>query len=121
MSTPIFESYRVWHDARRLTAKIYEVTKAPGFAHDFALRDQIRRAAISAMSNIAEGYERGGEAELRRFLRIAKGSAGEVRSQLYAAEDIGYLTRELASELRAHTLALARQLAHLIANGGRPG
>ena len=117
MSTPIFECYRVWHDARRLTARIYDITKAPGFAHDFALRDQIRRAAISVMSNIAEGYERGSDAELRRFLRIAKGSAAEVRSQLYAAEDIGYLTRELANELRSHALALGRQLAHLITNG----
>jgi four helix bundle protein len=118
MSAPTFESLRIWHDARRLTIKIYEVTRSSAFAQDFALRDQIRRAMLSVMSNIAEGYERGGKKEFLHFLRIAKGSAGEVRSQLYAAQDVGYLKPEVAGELRRHAASLARQIAWIAENRG---
>ena len=71
------------------------------------------RAAISIISNIAEGYERGGTKEVAHFLRIARGSAAEVRAQLYAAEDIGYLGADTARELRAEALAITRQLSVL--------
>jgi four helix bundle protein len=109
-----FESLRVWHDARHLALEIYQATKQVTFIGDRSLRDQIRRAAISVMSNIAEGCERDGAADFLRFLRIAKGSAGEVRSQLYAAEDLGYLTPESAHVLRQKALIVSRQIAALI-------
>jgi four helix bundle protein len=114
MSSPSFESLRVWHDARRLTSRIYAMTREGGFAQDWGLRDQIRRACVSIMSNIAEGQERGGKKEFIHFLRIAKGSAGEVRSQLYAAEDVGYVKPEAAAELRTQAATLARQIALLM-------
>jgi four helix bundle protein len=109
-----FESLRVWHDARSLTLDIYQATKQKTFIGDRSLRDQIRRAAISVMSNIAEGCERGGAKEILQFLRIAKGSAGEVRCQLYAAQDLGYLTVESAAALRQKALIVSRQIAALI-------
>jgi four helix bundle protein len=113
MPVPPFESLRVWHDARRLTSRIYTVTRTGPFAQDWSLRDQIRRASVSVMSNIAEGYERGGRKEFLHFLRIAKGSAAEIRSQLYAAEDVGYLQSALAAELRDEVMLLSRRLGAL--------
>jgi four helix bundle protein len=112
--TSTFESLRVWHDARRLTRDIYEITKSRTFVGDRSLRDQIRRAAISVMSNIAEGCERDGAKEFLHFLRIAKGSAGEVRCQLYAAEDLGYLTPKAAGLARHRAAIVSRQIAALI-------
>ena len=112
---PSFESLRVWHDARHLTKDVYRATRAGGFASDFAFRNQVRRAALSVMSNIAEGHERGGRKEFRRFLMIAKGSAGEVCSQLYAAEDIGLLDRVTALRLRQGARTLSRRIAALAA------
>ena len=88
-----FEEIEAWKKARELTHEIYTVTSAGNFAKDFVLRDQIRRASVSIMSNISEGYERGGNKEFIQFLSVAKGSAGEVRSQLYVANDQGYLTK----------------------------
>jgi four helix bundle protein len=113
MSFPVFESLRVWHDARRLTVRLYAVTNQGPFRHDLALRTQICRAAVSVMSNIAEGYERGGAKELAQFLRIAKGSAAEVRAQLYAAQDIGYLDASTAEDLRRDAIAISRQISAL--------
>ncbi|PSQ92571.1 MAG: four helix bundle protein, partial [Bacteroidetes bacterium SW_4_67_19] len=78
-----FEDIESWQKARRLARRIYELTGNGDFARDFGLRDQIRRAAVSIMSNIAEGFERGSRREFARFLDIAKASAGEVRSPLY--------------------------------------
>src|SRR6266702_128916 len=87
-----FQDVDAWKVARELTKSVYQVTAAGEFARDFGLRDQIRRAAVSVMSNIAEGFERGGNREFRQFLAQAKGSVGEVRSQLYAALDTGLLS-----------------------------
>jgi four helix bundle protein len=86
-----FEDLVVWQKARALTGLIYDLTREKTFAGDFGLRDQIRSAAVSVMSNIAEGFERGSDAEFGHFLSIAKGSCGEVRSQLYVAGDQGYI------------------------------
>jgi len=113
MSTSTFESLRVWHDARRLTTLIYRATAGKAFINDRALRDQLRRAVISIMANIAEGYERDGSKEFIHFLRIAKGSAGEVRCQLYAAQDLGYLEPEMAHALRQQAAIISRQIAAL--------
>ena len=77
-----FEDIEAWQLAREFTAKIYRLSKVPPFSRDFALRDQMRRAAVSVMSNIAEGFERGGTKEFLHFLSIAKGSAGELEAQL---------------------------------------
>jgi four helix bundle protein len=108
-----FESLRVWHDARRLTVEIYRGTQREMFGADRVLKDQIRRASISVMSNIAEGYERDGLKEFLHFLRIAKASAGEVRSQLYTAEDLGCLPPEDARMLRQQAAIISREIAAL--------
>jgi four helix bundle protein len=89
-----FEDLEVWKTARELTSRIYGITANGSFSKDYGLRDQIRRAAVSIMSNIAEGYERGGNQEFIQFLSIAKGSSGEVRSQLYVAMDQGYVEKK---------------------------
>jgi len=88
-----FEEIEAWQLSRELAKQIYEVTKQGPFAHDYGLKDQIQRAAVSIMSNIAEGFERGGNKEFMNFLGIAKGSCGEVRSQLYVALDQGYIDK----------------------------
>jgi four helix bundle protein len=89
-----FEEIKVWQEARALAKMVYDVTSQGGFAKDFGLKDQIQRAAVSVGSNIAEGFARNGNKEFVKFLWIAKGSATEVQSQLYAAMDIGYIADE---------------------------
>lgn len=93
MSEPIrsFQDLIAWQKARVLTANIYKATSQGSFARDFGLKDQIRRAAVSVMSNIAEGFERGRPSEFHQFLSIAKGSCAELRSQLFVALDVGHL------------------------------
>jgi four helix bundle protein len=86
-----FEDLIAWQKARELTKIIYQITNYGKFSTDFGLRDQIRRSAVSIMSNIAEGFERGGRAEFHQYLVISKGSCAELRSQLYVALDAGYL------------------------------
>lgn len=94
-----FEELEVWKSARQLTNQIYKMTSDGAFSKDYGLRDQIRRASVSIMSNIAEGYERGGNQELIQFLSIAKGSCGEVRCQLYVAGDEGYVDNKECGQL----------------------
>jgi len=94
-----FEEMEAWQKARKLTRGIYSITKSNGFHKDFALKNQIRKASISVMSNIAEGFERSGTSEFVQFLAIAKGSAGEVRSQLYIALDQDYITQKKFKDL----------------------
>ena len=86
-----FEDLTAWQKARELTRLIYQVSQQGAFTKDFGLSGQIQRAAVSVMSNIAEGFERGSRKDFYRFLSIAKASCAEVRSQLYIAHDIGYL------------------------------
>ena len=87
-----FEDMLSWQKARELTKHVYQLSKQGDFARDFELRGQMRSASISVMSNIAEGFERGGDKEFIQFLSTAKGSCGEVRSQLYVALDQAYIT-----------------------------
>ena len=95
-----FEDIEAWQKARELAKEVYaESNGNPLFSRDFGLRDQIQRAAVSVMSNIAEGFERGGDVEFRRFLAIAKGSAGEVRAHLYVALDAGLINRARFDDL----------------------
>jgi four helix bundle protein len=89
-----FEDLNCWKLARRLCSDLYRLTSEGPFAKDFPLRDQIRRAAISIVSNIAEGFERDGNREFLQFLSIAKASSGELRSQLYIALDVGHLSED---------------------------
>jgi len=90
-----FEDIKAWQKARELVRTIYRIsTPATKLGKDFGLRDQIRRASVSVMSNIAEGFARRGDKEFKRFLSIALGSAAEVQSQLYAALDLGYITKK---------------------------
>ena len=89
-----FEDLIAWQKARKLTREIYSVTKNGAFRKDFGLKDQIQRASVSIMSNIAEGFDRAGRAEFHQYLVIAKGSCAEVRSQLYVAYDVGYISDE---------------------------
>lgn len=94
-----FEDIESWKRARKLTKDIYTVTAQDKFSRDFGLRDQIRRATVSILSNIAEGFERGGDKEFLQFLGIAKGSSGEVRAQLYVALDLEYISAAQFEEL----------------------
>jgi four helix bundle protein len=109
-----FEDIKAWQAARDLVSAIYRVTAQGQFAKDFGLRDQVRRASVSVMSNIAEGFERSSDREFRRFLYIAKGSAGEVRSHLFVAVDLGYITAEELSDLRTKSEEVAKSLSGFI-------
>jgi four helix bundle protein len=98
-----FEDLIAWQKARELTKNIYKVTKIGELSRDFGLRDQIRKSSVSIMSNIAEGFERGGRSEFHQFLVIAKGSCAELRSQLYVALDADYIDMKTFQSL--YTLA----------------
>ncbi len=89
-----FEDLECWRAARAFRREVYRLSRLPDFSRDYALVDQIRRAAISIGSNIAEGFERGGNRELIQFLSQAKGSAGETKDQLYVALDETDVTQE---------------------------
>ena len=86
-----FEDLIAWQKARKLAGRIYQTTSEGSFARDFYLKDQIRRAAVSIMSNIAEGFERNSAADFHRFLVMAKASCAELRNQLYLALDVAHI------------------------------
>jgi four helix bundle protein len=109
-----FEDLMVWQEARQLRKDIYAASKGGELARDFEMRGQIRSAALSAMSNIAEGFERGTNKEFAQFLHIAKGSVGEVRSLLYAAFDEGYLKQPTFDALYAECMTLSRRTSRFI-------
>jgi len=111
-----FEDFIAWQKARTLTAKIYKVTGEGIFARDFGLRDQMRRAAVSIMSNIAEGFERGRPAEFHQFLSIAKGSCAELRSQLYVSLDAGYLSDPAFNDLLKRAIEVGQIIGGLRAS-----
>ncbi len=109
-----FEDLDCWQQSVKLTTEIYEVTNKGEFAKDFGFRDQLRRAAVSIPSNIAEGKERETINEFVRFLYIAKGSGGELRTQLLIAENIGYLSTDKARDLRGKVEKVNGMIANLI-------
>jgi four helix bundle protein len=109
-----FEEIEAWRRARQLTKRIYRVSRTSRFASDFALRDQIRRASVSIMSNIAEGYDRSGTAEFVHFLATAKGSAAEVKCQLYVALDERYIDDSTFIELSTMTTEIGSMLGGLM-------
>jgi len=94
-----FEEIKAWQKSKELALVIYKVTSRPPFSQDFALKDQIRRSAISSLSNISEGFERGGNKEFFQFLAIAKGSVGEIRAQLYIAAEQQYIEDDEFQEI----------------------
>ena len=106
-----FEEIEAWKKARELTKIIYEVTSQGKLATDFSLRDQLRRAAVSIMANIAEGFEREGNKEFRQFLAMAKGSVGEVKALLYVALDAGLTSAEQCQRISALADEASRLLA----------
>jgi four helix bundle protein len=94
MKVNSFEDLKVWKDSRILVKSIYQLTSNGKFNKDFGLREQIQRASVSIMNNIAEGFERNNNKEYIKFLGYSKGSAGEVRSMLYVATDLGYISQD---------------------------
>ena len=109
-----FEELAIFQKARELSKKIYPVTNREVFKSDYRFVQQIRAAAGSIMDNIAEGFERTGNKEFLNFLYIAKGSCGEVRSQLIRANDIGYLTPEEYEELYTECRKLSAGIMNFI-------
>ena len=109
-----FEDLRVWQKGIELTKKIYLVTSKGEISRDFGLKDQLRRAAVSVPTNVAEGFERRSRKEYLNFLNIAKGSAGELRSLLRVAIEVGYLEEKTYLELYNQAKELSRMLASQI-------
>jgi four helix bundle protein len=105
-----FEDLPVWIIARNLTQQVYRLTTKGTFSKDFGLRDQIRRASISVMSNIAEGFEHESQAQFISYLGRAKASAGEIRCQLYIARDLDYLNKEEHKQLSVLAEDCSKQL-----------
>ena len=102
-----FEDIDAWKESRILVGNIYEIM---GNNRDYGFRDQIQRASISIMSNIAEGFDRGTNKEFVHFLTIARGSVAEVRSLLYAAQDIGYIELKDSDILQQRCLVIAKMI-----------
>ena len=109
-----FEELEVWKKARVVAKEIFKVTMLESFFKGFALKDQINRASGSIMDNIAEGFERGGRKEFIQFLSYAKGSAGEVKSQLYRAMDHGHINQETFQKFQQEISDIGKMLAGLI-------
>jgi four helix bundle protein len=116
-----FEEIEAWKKARELTKRIHQISRTSSFARDFGLRDQIRRASVSIMSNIAEGYDRSGTGEFIQFLATAKGSAAEVRCQLYVALDQSYTDQSTFDELTGLAAETGSMIGGLINYLGRSG
>ncbi len=114
MEVKNFEDLEIWKDARHLTKAIYRLTQDAKFAKDYALRDQIRRATVSIMSNIAEGFERGGNQEFIQFLYVAKASCGEVRSHLCVALDQSYIEQKDCDDASKSFRRLSIMISNLI-------
>jgi len=111
-----FTDLLAWQKARALTKSIYETTREGMFASDFGLKNQIQRAFVSIMSNIAEGFERNRPTEFHQFLSIAKGSCAEVRSHLFVAFDVGYIDEEMLNKLMMDADEVARLVSGLRAS-----
>ncbi len=109
-----FEDLLVWQKGLRLVKQVYLITRDGKLSKDFNLRDQLRSAALSVTSNIAEGFERASRKEYFNFLNIAKGSAGELRSLLRVALEIGYLEEPQFFEMQGMVLELSRFLSNQI-------
>ncbi len=115
-----FEDLEIWKLALKATRLIYDYTSKKEFSRDFGLRDQIRRASISISSNIVEGFEKNNNNEFRRFLKISKGSVGEVRNQLYIALAVEYISKKEFDQANKLLLLLANKIGSLISYLNKP-
>jgi len=106
-----FEDLQVWQLAKEVANLIYDITLTGKFSQDFVLRDQVRRAAVSIFSNIAEGFERDGNKEFIQFLSISKGSCGELRAQLRFALDRNYITQQQFDLTLGKLISLSGQIS----------
>jgi four helix bundle protein len=109
-----FEEIEAWKTARQLANLIYRLSEQGSFAKDYGLKDQIRRASVSVMSNIAEGFESRTDTQFINYLGHAKGSSGEVRSQLYVALDLKYILLEQFAEAYEFADKTSRQVSRFI-------
>lgn len=109
-----FEDINVWKQSRDLVNSIYHFTSKDSFSKDYGLKDQIQRAAVSIMTNIAEGFERDNNKEFIRFLIYSKGSAGEVRSLLYVALDLKYIAKDEFTEQYESAVSVIKQISKFI-------
>ena len=109
-----FEDIEAWQTARELTRDVYSISNSGAFSKDFGLRDQMRRASVSIMSNIAEGFESRTEVLFIEFLGRAKGSAGELRAQFYVAQDAGYISPNQVQTLRDQCSKCSSQISRLM-------
>lgn len=108
-----FEDFIAWQKARMLTKEIYTISQTGRFAKDFGRANQIQRSSVSIMANIAEGFERGRPSEFHQFLSISKSSCAEVRSHLYVALDVGYITDTEFTQLQSLSLEVANLVGAL--------
>lgn len=108
-----FEELPIWKEALALTKLVYDLLAKGIFAKDFGLRDQTRRAVVSISSNIVEGFEKNNNNEFIRYLKISKGSIGEVRNQLYIALSVGYITKTEFESVNSRLDKLARNVGAL--------
>lgn len=109
-----FEDLPIWKEAKDLAVRIYKITKEDKLKRNFGLSEQIRKAALSISSNIAEGFDRSSRKEFIKYLYMAKGSVSEVRSQLFICKELGYLDNGISEELLGRTTSLTRQIGALI-------
>ena len=109
-----FEDLEIWKLSRTLSKEIYQITNSPEFNSDIRFRSQIRAAAGSIMDNIAEGFERKGKKEFIQFLYVAKGSCGEVRSQLCRAMDVGFISTDQYTSLAEQTKRIGAKVSNMI-------
>ncbi len=114
-----FEDLIAWQKARVFTSAVSNLIEQPTLRRRYAYKDQLHRASVSVMSNIAEGFERGSRAEFHHMLSIAKGSNAEVRSLLYVASDAGYITESEFTQLMAQATEVGRLVGGLRASVGR--
>ncbi len=109
-----FEDLKVWQKAKQLSLAVYRESHSGQLSQDRGFKDQIQRAAVSVMNNIAEGFERKSRKDFARFLLIAKGSAGEVRSMLYLALELKYIEKESFDEMLALTQECSKMISGLV-------
>jgi len=111
-----FEDLIAWQKARELTKEVYQTSRLGAFAKDFGLSGRIQRASVSIMSNIAEGFERGGRGEFHQFLSVAKASCAEVRSLLYVALDVEYIKKKDFKKIMDRAVEVGRIVGGLRAS-----
>jgi four helix bundle protein len=114
MGKASFRDLKVWQKGKDLAVLIYQITKVGPLSKDFGLRDQLRRAAVSIPSNIAEGNERETDKEADRYFYFARGSAAEMMTQLIIATEVGYIGHDVFLDLEQRCLEISRMLARLI-------